>query len=415
MPLVTASTFTWLQFDSDQAQRARELVQALSEPGTLDSLGIGAIRDGFADILFPGTSTLHTRARYFLLVPWALEYVAARKPRTADAYDKRLRETERRIIESLVDSNPRGTTGIIGRERRGAVRQPPTVVYWNALAVWGLRSATHLRRAELRQIATSSAADRAGLPPVWDEMPDAPEGFPDAPLSILPTLKEAKYLLEKMMSTRVTPVIAGVDAERTLLALIARHPEQAYADAPWDVDDHILTPFLRNVLPLAEGFSLVIHGARLRYLELLYEQKARLGSNAPNRDRLAALKQDWLAEMHARHDDVDQWAGRLSELFALLRSHGIQIGKTTELFVSEWCRAAAANPGQAMADPRLADAIRHREASLKKSGARLTNSSPLLNWNGELVGSDRLEFRWSYAARHVLDCQLGIEAEDAQP
>jgi hypothetical protein len=33
-------------------------------------LGIGSIRDGFADILFPGTSTIQTRVRYFLFIPW---------------------------------------------------------------------------------------------------------------------------------------------------------------------------------------------------------------------------------------------------------------------------------------------------------------------------------------------------------
>ena len=41
-----------------------EIVDLFREKGTLDELGIGAIRDAFADRFFPGTSTLHTRARY---------------------------------------------------------------------------------------------------------------------------------------------------------------------------------------------------------------------------------------------------------------------------------------------------------------------------------------------------------------
>lgn len=32
-------------------------------------MGIGTIRDQIADVLFPGTSTLITRAKYYLLVP----------------------------------------------------------------------------------------------------------------------------------------------------------------------------------------------------------------------------------------------------------------------------------------------------------------------------------------------------------
>jgi Family of unknown function (DUF6361) len=34
------------------------------------SLGLGTIRDAFADMLFPGTSAPRIRPRYFLIVPW---------------------------------------------------------------------------------------------------------------------------------------------------------------------------------------------------------------------------------------------------------------------------------------------------------------------------------------------------------
>lgn len=97
---MSPSTFTWLQFDEEQSRRARELVRALFEPGTLDSLGIGTIRDGFANILFPGTSTIQTRVRYFLLVPWAIQHVQAGRPRTRVLYDKRLRDVEVAMIRS---------------------------------------------------------------------------------------------------------------------------------------------------------------------------------------------------------------------------------------------------------------------------------------------------------------------------
>jgi hypothetical protein len=40
------------------------------EKGTIDELGLGTIRDAFADMLFPGTSAPRTRPRYFLIVPW---------------------------------------------------------------------------------------------------------------------------------------------------------------------------------------------------------------------------------------------------------------------------------------------------------------------------------------------------------
>ena len=60
-----------------------ELVSALNEPGTLDELGIGAIRGTIADTLFPGTGTIQTRARYFLFIPWILQMIEAGSRRYA--------------------------------------------------------------------------------------------------------------------------------------------------------------------------------------------------------------------------------------------------------------------------------------------------------------------------------------------
>ena len=71
--VVSMSTLTWLDSSEHERRSVLELVSALNEPGTLDELGIGTIRDTIADTLFPGTSTIQTRARYFLFVPWILQ------------------------------------------------------------------------------------------------------------------------------------------------------------------------------------------------------------------------------------------------------------------------------------------------------------------------------------------------------
>ena len=42
----------------------------LSEQGAVDELGTGIVRDAFANYFFPGTSTIQTRAKYFLIVPY---------------------------------------------------------------------------------------------------------------------------------------------------------------------------------------------------------------------------------------------------------------------------------------------------------------------------------------------------------
>ena len=50
----------------------REIVNLFSERESRDELGIGQVRDAISDLMWPGTSTLFTRARYFLFIPWCL-------------------------------------------------------------------------------------------------------------------------------------------------------------------------------------------------------------------------------------------------------------------------------------------------------------------------------------------------------
>ncbi len=65
-----ASALGWLDYREDDARRVRELLRAFEEKSTLDSIGIGTVRDAAAAVLFPGLSTLRTRARYFFFIPW---------------------------------------------------------------------------------------------------------------------------------------------------------------------------------------------------------------------------------------------------------------------------------------------------------------------------------------------------------
>ncbi|MBM4765121.1 DUF6361 family protein [Bacillus sp. B15-48] len=61
------------------------VISLLSEPGAIDKLGIGIVRDAFANVFFPGTFTLQTRAKYFLLIPYLfteLERDKGLKPET---------------------------------------------------------------------------------------------------------------------------------------------------------------------------------------------------------------------------------------------------------------------------------------------------------------------------------------------
>ena len=90
------SLIAWLDASSEDQRRMREIVNLFSERESRDELGIGQVRDAISDSLWPGTSTLFTRARYFLFIPWCFRAAAearndvAKATALADQYERRL-------------------------------------------------------------------------------------------------------------------------------------------------------------------------------------------------------------------------------------------------------------------------------------------------------------------------------------
>ena len=105
-------------------QRAIALFQ---EADTVDELGVGTIRDAFADELFPGTSTIQTRLRYFLIVPWVYRGIERSKVPAVQARE-RARKAELALIDPLLEAED--NAGAFGKSARQALKpeeapQPP--------------------------------------------------------------------------------------------------------------------------------------------------------------------------------------------------------------------------------------------------------------------------------------------------
>jgi hypothetical protein len=56
------SAFVWLDYSERERRKMLDVVDLFREHGTRDELGIGSVWDAFADLLYPGTSTIMTRA-----------------------------------------------------------------------------------------------------------------------------------------------------------------------------------------------------------------------------------------------------------------------------------------------------------------------------------------------------------------
>lgn len=95
------STLTWLDFSDAERKRALQVVELLGRPETRVELGLGAIRDAFANALFPGMSTVQRRARYFLFIPWTFREAEQRWAGRTDALE-RTRRKELQLIDPLL-------------------------------------------------------------------------------------------------------------------------------------------------------------------------------------------------------------------------------------------------------------------------------------------------------------------------
>lgn len=129
------ATLTWLDLTSGDRDKMRRVLNLFDEKDTLDEMGIGSLRDALANELFPGTSTLQTRLRYILFIPWLYRDLERRRVGSVEIKD-RARSAEIKLIGVLRNNDD--DMGVIGKYSGEALTQLPSNVFWNALRRWGI-------------------------------------------------------------------------------------------------------------------------------------------------------------------------------------------------------------------------------------------------------------------------------------
>ena len=140
----------WIDFSKSERSKILSVLDLLQENGTLDELGIAPVRDGFSNIFFPGTSTIQTRAKYFLIVPYALKDLERSFEANPNVLRRTLDAIERECGECLLDQN-RSEIGIIGGRSllRGQwVKRAPVEIYWNGLRQYRIFTGGNLTLTE---------------------------------------------------------------------------------------------------------------------------------------------------------------------------------------------------------------------------------------------------------------------------
>ena len=135
----------WIDFSKEERDKALGILRLLQDPGAVDELGIGIVRDAFADAFFPGTSTLLTRAKYFVVVPYIIQEKieeCGRSSLTARQTLEAINKEERRFGERMLEKHKGdGTVGIVGSAAISQgrwVRRSPSELYWNGIRTLGI-------------------------------------------------------------------------------------------------------------------------------------------------------------------------------------------------------------------------------------------------------------------------------------
>jgi hypothetical protein len=401
------STVGWLDYNDDAARKINETLRALDEPSTLDPLGLGSIRDAFSDLIAPGTSTIHTRLRYFLFIAWICQRIE-KSDTTATQFASRLRNDEATLIECLRNGGEKA--GVQGYASGKNLKRMPSSAYWGGLRIWGIRKRDWSIADYGRNITRLRASKRAdgadetisnSLTTIWNDMPQAPADFLSGNIDFKLTIEEAQFICDRIRQKK----------DKSLLAFLCSHPGLAKGTKfPWEIDQDSLTAELKKLLLDARNISELTHGPQLVY-NLLVARRAgtELGRDVADdvAYQLEALNK-WADLIAPRQAELVEWAKNLDALWLSLRENA-NIPKRASDFVAEMIHLALENPHKFAEDPRVHTAVRERERGLKQHRSRFTNPEALKEWNTPGFGG-QLNYRWRIAESYLSDIAVALES-----
>jgi hypothetical protein len=397
-----SSSFAWVDFSEEERQKMMEVLYLFREREIREELGVGTVRDAFSDILFPGTSTLHTRAKYMLFLPWI--YLDLERRRTSSSkMAEYSRWEEINLINSLLDS--REEEGVIGRVAKRNLKILPSFMYWSGLGIWGIRRFNGSLHQYFRyldsfyfysknKILSDDKEIISGVSPNWDpNIVKRPKNFPKG-VSLELSYQESEYLRDRIRSNCSDSLLAFlVDKTKpTDVSFIWQHPQSGMFS-----DEH------KKIIWHARNFSGTIHGAALLYNLMLSE----LIKNQEWIEKYRTKIERWATDIEKRFNDIRNWD--LSEFWRIVSSENRHIPFRTIRFIEQWIQFVkeTKNLRHTKDNEYARKLIYNREVEIKRNRSRLKNPQMLKQYGGA-AGADAHGFRWSVAKRILHDILKGL-------
>lgn len=403
------SALAWLDFAESDRQRAMQVIDLFREKNTVDELGFSPIRDAFADHFFPGTSTIQTRARYFLFVPWILRRYERRRLTAAERSAK-LRRREVELIQSLL-AGCTDPTGIIGRDAQAGLQRMPSSVYWRGLRLWGIRLFDGSIEQYFHRLSREGATPNRRLntddgEPLDGASRDWHPALPAEPQELFESTclelraEEAEFLRDRICTHQPGSVLAR---------LVACNLPELDSPFVWGQEIRQLLPLdLHAEIEHARLFAISVWGGPLVYSI----QLARMKSGSEELlGQLDASIGDWQSAVRADEAGLRAWDR--SAFWELVRRLNPRISSRTQEFAETWIGIAlrAANGERVWDDHRVGQLIATRERQLKGGRARLLpeNLRARDRWQGDASGGP-IDYRWGQTQVILNDILQGLSS-----
>jgi hypothetical protein len=391
------SAFTWLDQSEEQRRKVLDVVDLFKEQGTVDELGLGTVRDAFADLLFPGTSNLMTRASYYLFIAWMYLRFERQKIPSSEIAVKGKRE-ELKLIERLLEAGE--SEGVIGRRARGSLVRLPSGLYWAGMKRLGIcqfegsqdsyhRSVDRFYERRRMMVKTDDGEPMGAARENWHpRVPPPPEAWPDK-VGLALTRAQGEFLRDQI----------SLCAPLSLFALLTRAKEApSSVDYPWAHPDlAVFSDRIKWQLDHARNISEVMHGSALLYNLLLSE----LTSNDELIGEYRSKLTEWAEMLVARMPALQSWDRR--DAWVCIESDGVRVPRPTRDFIDRWCEFAIdGDPAKVPSSQQARTLIINREKRLKGPLARVENKRAQELWQGA-SSFRRLQYRWSNASVIIQD------------
>jgi len=379
----------WIDFSTNDRNRVGSVLDLLRPEGMVDELGMGTIRDALANQLFPGISTIQTRAKYFFIIPYILYDYQAVKPaqRRGKTPSRFLEDKEYDIMWQLA-------------ERYNYVEGNGGLYTYQFINTQGLAAESFLKQSVNPSMETLLSSVQQGDDSTGDDADAEHENV--FKIRVSPKLnwnenltldlhkEEAEFFQDRIISIAKNKLIAKLLQNDKLWQIFIKAENfMQFANAA------IAPPIAANLkamLILAHDFSELMYGAHLAYNCCLHHKVF-------NSNHFDEEWNDWHNDIQDNMLDYENFNPDL------LFSYAITTRGSTAQFVKDWWKLTQNN----FPDVKKRDIlIEQQEAMVKGGKARLrwkkTDDVKENNW----LGLTHFDYRFFQARTILKDIRTGL-------